>query len=444
MSIEKSIRRLQGAIRIPTCSHPNPQDTDWSLFLDFIHYLESAYPDIHQDLHRRVINDYGLVFHWQASESKDKEQIEAMPVLFTAHYDVVAATDEGWTHPPFSGYDDGSRLWGRGSLDDKGSLISILEAVDELLLTGYRPPRDVYFAFGFDEEQGGRLGAQKIAAYFKEQNIHFQYVFDEGGAIIGGSMMGVEPSLAVVGIAEKGNNSFRFNFEGVQGHSSMPPKHTAIGEMAAFIQAVENKPFPLRLTPTVEEMLKALAPYKKGMTGKALANPALFFPIIKKVLLKNPQTAAMLRTSVSFTMTQAGTGHNILPKNASCVANVRILQGDSVQSVKEYFKSFGFDYSIEPLLENEPTGISDVHSEAMQHITACIKKVFDNTVPLPYLMVGGTDSRYYGEVADDSFRFLPCRLTSEELGSMHAVNESISHENIAGMIRFYRTLLETI
>jgi carboxypeptidase PM20D1 len=444
MYIEKCIRRLQGAIQIPTCSNPNPEDTDWDLFLDFIHYLEDAYPEIHHHLDRRIVNNYGLVFHWPAAGAIAENSAGSMPILFTAHYDVVAATDEGWTHPPFSGYDDGSRVWGRGSLDDKGSLICILEAVEALLMDGYKPPRDIYFAFGFDEEQGGSLGAQKIAAYFKEQNIHFQYVFDEGGAILDGSMMGVAPALAVVGIAEKGNNSFRFHFEGAQGHSSMPPKHTAIGTMAAFIEAVENKPFPLRLTPTVEEMLKALAPYQKGLTGKALANPGLFFPVIKKVLLKNPQTAAMLRTSVSFTMTQAGTGHNILPKSASCVANVRILQGDSVESVKAYFRSFGFDFSIEPLLENEPTGISDVHSEAMQHVTACIKKVFDNTVPLPYLMVGGTDSRYYGEVANDSFRFLPCRLTSEELGSMHAVNESISHENIAGMIRFYRTLLESI
>ncbi len=436
--MKKSLLRLQGAIQIPTCSHPNPKDTNWDYFKEFISYLEKSYPQLHQSLPRTLVNDYSLVFHWH---SKNPEQ---EPVLLTAHYDVVAASDKGWEHPAFSGFDDGEKIWGRGTLDDKSSLISILEAIEMLLEDGFIPERDIYFAFGFDEEQGGALGAQQIAKHFKEAGIQFKFLLDEGGAIVDGSMMGVSPDLAVVGIAEKGNNSFRFTFRGEEGHSSTPPKHSAIGIMADFIRQVENNPMPLHMTETVEEMLKAIAPYKKGIAGFLLNHPRTFAPIIQKILLKNKQTAAMLRSTVAFTMSEAGSGHNVLPMESSCVANVRILQGDSVTSVKEYFQSFGFEYEIEPLLENEPTGISDVHSSEMKYISDCISANFNNTVPLPYLMVGGTDSRYYHEVAKQTFRFLPCRLTAEELGTMHATNEYISHQNFENMIRFYRYVIENI
>ena len=439
-SMEKVIQRLQGAIQIPTCSQSDPANTDWTAFAEFINYLEKSYPEVHKQLERTIVNNYGLVFHWRGQGTEN----ESLPILMTAHYDVVAAPEDGWKHPPFSAYDDGENIWGRGCLDDKSSLICIMEAIDQLLADHFQPPHDLYFAFGFDEEQGGRLGAQKIAAYFKEKQIHFKYVLDEGGAIVEGATLGVDPDLAVIGIAEKGNNSFRFTFQGDEGHSSAPPDHTAVGKMAAFIQTVENHPLPIRLTDTVIAMLKTLAPYKGGIAGKALANPKLFAPVIQKILLKNRQTAAMLRTTVAFTMTSGGSGHNVLPKDASCVANVRILQGDSIASVKEYFAGLGFDYQMEPLLENEPTAASDLDSEGMVHLANSIRAVFDQTLPLPYLMVGGTDCRYYNEVSDNAFRFLPSRLTAEELATMHATNERISHKNLFAMVKFYRHFLESL
>lgn len=436
--MKNSIKRLQAAIQIPTCSHPEAKDTNWLYFDEFIKYLENYYPIIHQNLEKTIVNNYGLIFHWRGQSNKSNA---SLPILLTAHYDVVAASEEGWQHPPFSGYDDGEYIWGRGTLDDKSSLICILEAIEQLLSENYIPPYDIYFAFGFDEEQGGNLGAQKIADYFLEKQIHFQYVLDEGGAIVGGKTLGVKPDLAVVGIAEKGNNSFRLTFKGEEGHSSTPPNHTAIGKMAAFIQQVENHPMPVHLTETVIEMLKALSEQMSGIQKFALTYPKTFFPIVKKILLKNKQTAAMLRTTFAFTMTNSGSGHNVLPKEATCVVNARILQGDSVQSIKDYFNHFGFDYKIESILENEPTAISDVHSNAMSYLADRIQTTFNGTIALPYLMVGGTDSRYYEKVTDQTFRFLPCRLTNDELATMHATNERISHENLEKMILFYKEFL---
>ena len=426
-----AIKHLQGAVRLATVSHSDPYQTDWSVFREFGEFLAEAYPLIHEKLELQRINDFGLLYRWPGSS-------EEKPLILAAHYDVVAATDEDWEHPPFSGHDDGERIWGRGTLDDKGSLIAILEAANSLLEAEYVPPYDIYFAFGFDEEVGGELGAQEIAKYLLKNKIHCRYILDEGGAVTEGKSMGVEPDLAVIGIAEKGNNSFRFLFHGEEGHSSIPPKSSAVGKMAAFIHDVENKPPKLRMTEAVEVTLKALAPFKSKAEAFVMRNPGLFSPILKKVLLKNKQTAAMLRTTVAFTMTEAGSGHNVLPRTASCVANIRILQGDTVEGILAYLRSLGHDFEIaEEIMVNEATAISDVKGEGMQHIKDTIARIYPDTVALPYLMVGGTDSRYYDKVSDNAYCFLPNKLSGKELDTVNGRGEYITHENFFKMIEFY-------
>ena len=343
-----AIKHLQDAIRLATVSHSDPYEADWSAFREFGEFMAAAFPLIHEKMELQRVNDFGLVYRWPGSS-------EEKPLLLTAHYDVVAATDEDWQHPPFSGHDDGEKIWGRGTLDDKGSLIAIMEAANSLLEADYIPPYDIYFAFGFDEEVGGELGAQEIANYFQKKKIHFRYVLDEGGAVTEGKSLGVAPDLAVIGIAEKGNNSLRFLFRGEEGHSATPPKSSAVGKMAAFIHDVENKPPKLRITETLAATLEALAPFKSKAEAFVLRNPQLFAPILARILLKNKQTAAMLRSTIAFTMTEAGTGHNILPRTASCVANIRILQGVTVEGILDHLRSLGHDFEIaEKIMINEP------------------------------------------------------------------------------------------
>lgn len=430
-----AIKHLQDAIRLATVSHSDPYETDWSVFREFGEFLTASYPLIHEKMELKLINDFALIYRWPGL-SKEK------PLMLTAHYDVVAATDEDWEYPPFSGHDDSERIWGRGTLDDKGSLIAIMEAANSLLEADYVPPYDIYFAFGFDEEVGGELGAKEMARYFLENGIHFRYILDEGGAVTDGKSLGVEPDLAVIGIAEKGNNSFRFLFRGDEGHSSMPPQSTAIGKMAAFIHDVERNPPKARITDTLEATITALAPYKSGVEAFALRNPKLFSPLISKILLKNKQTAAMLRSTIAFTMTEAGTGHNVLPRTATCVANIRIVQGDTVAGIFDHLKNLGHEFEIaDEIMVNEATAISDVNAEGMLHTKEIIARVFPDAVAMPYLMVGGTDSRFYDQVSDNVYRFLPNKLSGSELDTVHGRGEYISHENFFKMIEFYREFM---
>ncbi len=146
----------------------------------------------------------------------------------------------------------------------------------------------------------------------------------------------------------------------------------------------------------------------------------------------------MLRSTIAFTMTEAGTGHNVLPRTASCVANIRVLQGDTVEGILDHLRSLGHDFEIaEEIMINEATTISDVNGEGMGHIKETIAKIYPDAVALPYLMVGGTDSRFYDKVSDNTYRFLPNKLSGKELDTVHGRGEYISHENFFKMIEFY-------
>lgn len=436
-NITQAAQHLSQAIQFATVSHQDMNQMYLSIFYAFESFLHDAYPLVHQELTKTVINQHGLVYRWQGKATDRR-------ILLTAHYDVVPASPEEWPHPPFSGHIADGKIYGRGSFDDKGSLIAIMEAVTALLEEGYVPPCDIYMAFGFDEEVGGTHGAQQIAAWFEREGLHFDYVLDEGGAVADGAIMGIDQPVAVIGVAEKGNTSFILRFEGEGGHSSAPPQETAVSTMARFIHAVQAHSAKPRLTDTVKAMLKATAPYRSGLQGFALAHPNLFEPLIIKTLLKNRQTAAMLRTTVAFTMAQGGEAHNVLPTEAACTVNLRILQGDSSEEALNRFNSLGIPFEVTPILRDEPTKASDLDGAAMDHLRRCIAEVFPDAVITPYLMTGGTDCRHYDRVTRNAYRFLPARVNEQELSLVHGRGEYLSLQNLQNMIDFYTLFVRSL
>lgn len=444
--LQRAAEHLSRALQFATVSHQDSRQVDWPVFTAFEKYLEEAYPLVHQNLEKTVVNEHGLVFRWKGRKSEESEKSEGdeKSILLTAHYDVVPADSEGWPYPPFSGEIHDEKIYGRGSFDDKGSLIAILEAVTSLLEEGFVPPCDITLAFGFDEEVGGALGAQKIAAWMETEGLYFDHVLDEGGAVADGSMMGIEKPVAVIGVAEKGNSSFVIHFEGEGGHSSTPPKETAVSTMARFIREVQSKPAKPRLTPTVKAMLKATAPYRPGIQRFILAHPDLFAPLLIKILQKNRQTAAMLQTTTSFTMAAGGVSHNVLPEKASCTVNLRILQGDSVAQALQRFRDIGLPFQVEAILQEEPTAASQLEGPAMEHLRTSIASIFPEAVITPYLMVGGTDCRHYARVCRNAYRFEPARVSEKELSLMHGKGEYLSLKNLKMMIEFYETYIRTL
>lgn len=442
--------RLGGAIRFETLSVQGGGDAHAAAFRAFEDYLERTWPRLHDALRReRVPAPEGvgrsLLYTWKGRDP------DAPALLLAAHHDVVpveAGTEERWEEPPFSGRVAGGEVWGRGALDDKGSLVAILEAVESLLAEGFVPERSVLLAFGHDEELGGPQGATRIAATLAERGTPVAAVLDEGGVVADGMVDLVEGAVAVVGIAEKGSVSLALTLESEGGHSSTPPRHSGIGILARAVTRLEDHPMPARIDGTTRRFLEALAPELDFPARLALANLWITGGAIEALFAASPPLDAMIRTTTAATIFQGGVKSNVLPKQVRAVVNFRILPGDTVDDVVEHVRRTIDDprIGVAPTSDSRPRNPSPVSPDtgpAWESLAGAIRAVHPDTLVVPYLVVGGTDARHYAGLTPNVYRFLPFRMGEEALKRVHGTDEHISVENLADGVRFYRTLIQT-
>lgn len=297
---EKVLKRLSQAIAYPTISTDNLAKFDGAPFTDFLAFMEQSFPLVSEHAQRQIINDYSVIYHFAGSDKS------LDPILLMGHMDVVPvdqATLNQWTNPPFAGVIDDNFVWGRGAIDDKSTVMALMEAMELFIANGHQLTRSVYFAFGHDEEVGGQNGAQRVSQYFQEQNIRFEFVLDEGGAIIEGMMPNVEQPVAIIGIAEKGFVNLKLSVSQEGGHSSTPPNNTALGVLAQAIVKLENNQFPTTLAFT-NQTFDAVGHYADYPAQVSMANQWLLSPLIESVILANPKSAASVRTTMATTMAE--------------------------------------------------------------------------------------------------------------------------------------------
>jgi carboxypeptidase PM20D1 len=372
----------------------------------------------------------------------------ARPILLMAHLDVVPVepgTEAEWSHPPFEGRVADGFVWGRGALDNKFGVMAILEAAELLLGEGHRPRRTVHLAFGHDEEVGGDLGARAIAALLAERGVELEFVLDEGGSITEGIVPGLEAPVALVGIAEKGYVSLELSTRAPGGHSSMPPRETAVGVVSRAVHRLESNPFPARLQGATREMFAFLGPEMPFAQRMAFANLWLFRPLVERQLAATPSTDAALRTTTAATMFQGSVKDNVLPIHARAVVNFRILPGETVESVRERVRRVIDDPRIEiGVLDDfgsDPSPVSSTDAPGFQQLARTIREVFPAAVVAPYLVVGATDSRHYGGLTGSVYRFMPATITARELAGMHGTDERVAVRSYLDGVRFYRQLI---
>jgi carboxypeptidase PM20D1 len=328
-------QRLAASLRFRTVSYQNPADFDPAPFEALLEYLRVTYPRAHAALRVRRVAGYSLLLEWPGT------QASLQPVLFMSHTDVgpvEPGTEEEWTHPAFAGVVADGVIWGRGAVDDKNGVIAWLESVERLLAEGYAPARGLYFAFGHDEEVGGHAGAAAVAALLRNEGRRFEFIIDEGGFVVEDTPILPGRLLAMVNIAEKTYFTVRLRARGEGGHSSMPPRHTAIGKLASALGRLEANPMPARLSGPIREMLTAVAPEVPGIEGWALRNLWLTEPLVLRGLTGDRSTNALVRTTTAITIFEGGVKENVLPQEAVATVNFRLLPGDSTEAVLDHIE----------------------------------------------------------------------------------------------------------
>lgn len=443
----RAVERLAKAVRLQTISYGSGQLIDTAAFFGFHALVASEFPLAHAGLTREVVGGLSLLYTWRGQDTTKA------PVVLMGHMDVVPVPEANlaeWSQAPFSGAVAEGYVWGRGTLDDKTTVLSTLEAVEGLIAAGYTPPRTVYLTFGHDEEVGGLYGAKAIVDTLVARGVRPAMVIDEGGFMASGLLPGLAGRLAIVGIAEKGYVSLKLTAIAKGGHSSMPTERTAVGALARAVARLEATPFDDRLDGPTRAMLEALAPYLPFSRRLILGNLTLTAPLMTRMLRSSPLGGALLHTTISPTMLNAGVKDNVLPPEAMAVVNFRIQPGETVDDVIAHVTAAVADslVRVEQLdrVQVDPSPVSDVSSEAYRLVEATIRAMSPGVAlpVVPYLVPGGTDAKHWSAHSDRVFRFLPVPLGDGDQARIHGVNERISVADYASAVGFFTGLLRGI
>lgn len=439
---EEVSRHLSQLIQFKSVSIEGLSNVDPKPFLDIHAWIEKTYPLLSSNLKKTTINESSLLYTWPGKDPK------LSPVLFNAHLDVVPVEENtlpSWKVEPFSGTIKNGFIWGRGALDMKCQVIGLLDAIERLLKAGFTPKRTIYLAFGHDEEVMGFQGSKKIVEYLRKQGINLAAMLDEGGFVSKGLLPGIETPFALIGIAEKGYLTLKLTATGNPGHSSQPPRQTAIGVISRAIALLDDNPLPARLDfflPTMQK-IGFLLPF--GMRI-AIANTWLFKRLLIKSLQQSPPMNAMIRTTHAATMINGGVKDNVLPSMATAKVNLRLLPGDSVESAIAYIKKVVNDPRVEIKIDEDNGGwdasqISPVNTPAYLSLELVARQIFDNVSVAPFVFLAATDSRHYQPICKNTFKFSPFVLTAEDQSGIHGVNERISQKNLTDIVAFYMRIM---
>jgi carboxypeptidase PM20D1 len=430
---------LAAAVRVVTISESSMADRNTFMLLRAL--LRQQYPQTFQKLQVEEVGD-SLLFTWKGSDAA------LAPIVLCGHLDVVPVepgSESAWKQQPFAGVVEGGFVWGRGTLDDKGSVIAILEATELLLKAGHMPKRTVIYAFGHDEEVGGS-GAVAMAAKLKERGVKALYVLDEGLARIRGIIPGVKADVALLGVAEKGFVSVELLASTESGHSSMPPAETAVGRLSKALVRLESTPTEASLEGPTAQLLDTVGPEMGFGLKLVMANRWLLGPVVLSIYNKKDSTRATVRTTVAPTMLKAGVKENVLAREARAVVNFRIRPGETRESVIAWVEQTVADDRVKVTelagsISSNPSPVTRRDSAGYQAIEKTLRSVFTTTVVAPSLVLGATDGRHYQELSDAVIRFGPVLMEQEDLARLHGVNERLSVEVLGEMVRFYRQLI---
>lgn len=441
IDVDAAALRLAGAIRIRTVSSLDDVSGNAAEFDKLHAYLAQQFPKVHATLKKEVVGQKALLYTWTGSDPAAK------PIALMAHQDVVPiapGTERAWTGDPFGGEIKDGYVWGRGALDNKGNLLSQMEAIEGLIGSGFKPRQAVYLVMGDDEEVSGLRGARPIAELLQSRGVKLDWVLDEGLLVLDGVLPGLSKPAALIGLAEKGYATFFLSLDTAPGHSSMPPAHSAIGLMSAALARLEATPMPGSIQGVAGDMFGTLAPEMSGVNRVMLSNLWLTEPLVRGQLEKSPSSNAMLRTTTALTIVRAGNKDNVLPGRAEAAVNFRVLPGDTLAGVETHLrKALGNDgIKIKPYPGNaEPSPVSPTDSAGYLAVQKAVREVFQDAVVAPGLMTAATDSRHFSGLSDSVYRFSPYRVKSEDLPRFHGTNERLALSNYAEMIQFYTQLL---
>ena len=437
IDMDRATETLAEMIRCKTVSDTVKENEDKAEFEKFESILPKLFSKVFEKCTLDKPSDRSLLFKWEGV-SHDA------PTVLMSHYDVVSVEESDWQKPPFDAVLEDGVLWGRGTLDTKGTLNGILQAAETLISEGFVPKNDIYFAFGGDEEVNG-YGASSIVDLFEKRGIRPALVLDEGGAVVENVFPGVKSPCALIGIAEKGMANVEYSVKGGGGHASSPAPHTPVGKLSAACVRVENKPFKFGISSPALQLFDTVGRHSTFVYRLIFANLWLFSPILNLITRSSGgELNALMRTTTAFTQMEGSKGMNVIPPSARMVSNHRIKEGETTDSVLARITKTVNDDSIKVSLISgmNPSVVSRTDCEGYERVFDTVSDTWQDAIVSPYLMLACSDSRHWGRISDRVYRFSAMFLSKEERATIHGNNERIPVTTIAKTVEFYIRLMK--
>ena len=434
---DAAVDALARLVRCKTVSYNDHAMEDEGEFRKLIALLPELYPEVFRVCSFQQLPDRALLFRWRGKGEGD-------PAVLMAHYDVVPVNEEKWEKPPFAAVIEDGVLWGRGTLDTKVTFNGVLSAANYLIVTGFQPENDVYFAFSGGEEVNGK-GAVNIVNYFVEHGIHPAMVVDEGGAVVENVFPGVKQPCGLIGIAEKGMLNAQYRTVSAGGHASAPKPHTPVGVLSAACKRVEAHPFKAHIQGPASQMFDTLGRYSTLLYRVIFANMWCFGWVIDLLAKKSGgEMNALIRTTVAFTQMEGSSARNVIPPEAKMVANMRLNPSDTVSSALDYLRKTVNDPAVEitALEAFDPSPVSETGCPAWEKVSSAVAGTWRGCGVSPYLMVQCSDSRHYRDLSNHVYRFSAMDLSAEERSTIHGNNERIRLDTVAKAVEFYIRLMK--
>lgn len=430
MKLEEKLSRM---IQVDTVSQ---NDVDNSAkFRKFHAVLEELFPSVFKTCSIVKFNE-AILLKWKGKSDDG-------PIVLMSHQDVVEAAGE-WKVPPFSGLISDDRVWGRGAVDTKSSLMCIFEALEELINEGFTPERDIYISSSDGEEISGE-GAKLAVDYLESKGVRPLLVLDEGGMIKEEPIKGAEGKFAMMGTLEKGTCNFRFIAKGKGGHASAPGKNTPLVRLGQFMADIEKKdPFKAKMNETTIEMFRRMGPAVKGPLGFLLTHARFFSPLLEMVLPKvNRLATAMIKTTIAFTTAKGSDGLNVLPSSAYVTGNCRVIHHTDADETLRILtdRAARYDIEVEVINSNRAYPVVDHNSNVFRKVEAAVKTSFPSVITCPYAMTGGTDAHHFSRICDNVIRFAPLEIDNQQYESIHAANENINISTLRPGVDFYKKII---
>jgi len=250
----------------------------------------------------------------------------------------------------------------------------------------------------------------------------------------------------MIGVCEKGKADLLLTATSEGGHASAPDRHSPIARLSDFVHDFEHgHVFSRRMSPEVNAMFERLAPYGNFRMRLIFGNLWLFKPLLLLAMpLISAQGAAMLQTTIAFTMQSGSGAFNVMPQRATLGANMRFIphegMGQSLSKVQRLAKKHKLE--LEVMHERDASRVTDIQGEGFRFVERVIQGIFPGIVSSPYVMTGATDARCYERICDNVVRFAPVVYGPDQMKAMHGINENIDCDCLPGAVDFYKQLIQ--